>query len=187
MPLSNNNKKIVLSSVQAGGSAAAMLAPASLAGPIGLAVAGAVVGLMALFNRKGGRQKIAATEIVKRLEPLLKDNRDGYLSGPRTAASQEVALANYDAAWQWLRSEQNCGNPKLGDPGRRCISERARGGRWRWPARYRDPIANDDAAGGSVADAGGQIAAELEQLSAQTGISPGAMLGGGLLLIGALI
>lgn len=188
MPLSPTNKKIVLSSVQAGGSAAAMLAPASLAGPIGLAVAGAVVGLMALFSRKRGKQKIAATEIVDKLEPLLKDNRDGYLNGPRTPASQEVALANFDAALAWLESPEACGNAELGDAGRRCISERVRGGRWQWPARYRDPIANDTpVAAAPAAEIKQQLGHDFEQLAAQTGLPPAALIGGGLLLMGALL
>lgn len=116
---------------------------------IGAAVAAVTFGLSRIFRR--GAQKRAATQIVDELEPLLKQNLEGYLSGPRTVESQRQALQNFDAAWQYLTSSRGCGNPDLGDAGRRCISERARGGRWDWWAAYRDPIANDTARSASQA------------------------------------
>ena len=110
---------------------------------IGAAVAGVSLGLMMLFNRKGPQQKVASTAIVDDLEPLLKNNVEAYFSGPRTRSSQAAALQNFDDAWAWLSSAEACGNPALGNPGKACLADRARGGKWDWFSRYRDPLAED--------------------------------------------
>lgn len=110
---------------------------------IGAAVAGVTLGLQLLFNRKGPQQKVASTKIVDELEPLLKNNVEAYISGPRTRSNQAAALQNFDDAWAWLSSAEACGNPSLGNPGKACLSDRARGGQWDWFARYRDPISED--------------------------------------------
>lgn len=129
------------------GFAAPAIAAGSAGGPVGLAVGLAVTGvtfaLQAIFARKGPRQRVASTSIVNDLEPQLQANLDGYFSGPRTPESQAAALANFDAAWQFLVSSQACGSPDLGNPGRACIADRSRGGRWDWASYYRDPIAAD--------------------------------------------
>jgi hypothetical protein len=134
-----------------GTSSIAATAWGALAIPIiGAAVAGATIGLMLLFSRKGPRQKVATTEIVNKVEPLLQDNLRGYLEGPRTVESQRQALENFTAAWQYVLD--HCGIPEMGEPGQRCISERQQGGSapWcptstgcDWFTLYRDPIAND--------------------------------------------
>ena len=108
---------------------------------IGPIIAGVTFGLSKLLGRKGPRQKVATTLIVDKVEPLLKQNLDGYMSGPRNASSQQQALANFDAGWTYV--VDRCMIPEMGDPGRRCVEERQAGGRWDWFARYRDPIAND--------------------------------------------
>lgn len=127
--------------VSTGASVATWLAPASAAGPIGLAAAGVAIALSLIFSRKGPQQKVASTRIVDDLEPILSENRDGYLNNPqRTEADRLAALANFDEAWRYLTSESACGAPQLGEPGRRCISDRAPGGQWDWWRRYRDPI-----------------------------------------------
>lgn len=110
---------------------------------IGAAVAGVTIGLQLIFNRKGPKQKVASTKIVDELEPLLKNNVEAYMSGPRTRSSQAAALQNFDDAWAWLISDQACGSQALGNPGKACIADRTRGGQWDWFVRYRDPIAND--------------------------------------------
>jgi len=110
---------------------------------IGAAVAGVTLGLQLLFSRKGPKQKRITTQIVNELEPHLKANLEAYFSGPRTKASQAAALKNFDDAWAWLTSAEACGNPELGNPGKACIADRSRGGRWDCFAYYRDPIAND--------------------------------------------
>jgi len=121
------------------GSSSVWLAAAG--GPIGLAVAGVTIALIALFSRKKPGQKRATTAIVNDVEPHLKANLQGYLNGPRTTASQQQALANFDAGWQYV--VQNCETPQMGDPGKWCVEDRQPGGKWDWFALYRDPIAND--------------------------------------------
>lgn len=110
---------------------------------IGAAVAGVALGLTLIFNRKGPQQKVASTKIVDELEPLLKNNVEAYLTGPRTRSSQAAALQNFDSAWAYLISAEACGNTALGNPGKACIADRTQGGKWDWFARYRDPIAQD--------------------------------------------
>lgn len=137
--------------------ASAGLISASAAGPIGAAIAGIGLAISALIANSGcGPTCVLATNIVNQLEPKLEQNRDAYLSAsPRTASMQAAALANFDSAWAWLTSAQACGSPELGDAGKRCISDRARGGKWDWFAYYRDPIADDP---GVVSDSGLNVA-----------------------------
>ena len=125
-----------------GGSVAAFLVPAAI--PIvGIAVAGIGLAIAAIFARKGPQQKVKSTSIVNDLETQLKANVAAYMSGPRTVSSQRAALANFDAAWAYVKSSNGCGSPDLGNPGIACIQDRSRGGRWPWEVYYRDPIAND--------------------------------------------
>jgi len=115
--------------------------PVGIAISAGIAAVSMVIGL--ILRRKGPKQKVAATKIVDQLEAALKQNLAEYRSSPRTIVDQQAALANFDSAWAWLTSSEGCGNPELGEPGRRCISDRQRGGQWDWFAYYRDPIAQD--------------------------------------------
>lgn len=133
---------IVTTGAAAAGSAiAAHLIGAAAAGPIGAGIALLGAGIAALIANSGcGPTCVLATRIVDQLEPQLRANRDTFLSGPRTLANQRAALANFDLAMQWLRSGEACGAAELGDAGRRCISDRDRGGKWDWYAYYRDPI-----------------------------------------------
>lgn len=111
---------------------------------IGAAIAGVMIALTLLFNRKGPKQKVATTQIVDAVEPKLAENRDAYLALPvHYQSAQTAALANFDAGWQYVVSQ--CNIPEMGDPGQRCTSDRQRGGQWDWFAYYRDPIANDTA------------------------------------------
>lgn len=114
---------------------------------IGAVVAGVVLALTALFSRKGPKQKVATTEIVNKVEPLLQQNLEGYMAGPRTASSQAQALENFKAGWQYV--VDNCDVPVMGNPGQECVKDRQRGGEWDWFSYYFDPIANDP---GVVAD-----------------------------------
>lgn len=108
---------------------------------IGPVIAGVTIGLSMLFARKGPKQKVATTQIVDAVEPKLKENLAGYLAGPRTVSSQAQAIANFDAAWAYV--QEKCEIPEMGDPGKRCVSDRQRGGKWDWFSYYRDPISND--------------------------------------------
>lgn len=143
--------QIALKTVSSAGTIAAGTAPlwtqAAWAVPvIGGAVAAVALALTAWFNRKGPKQKVATTEIVEKLANaqgtgIMQQNLQAYMAGPHTVSSQAQALANFDAAWQWLL--ENCGAPEMGDPGERCISERQRGGMYDMAKDNRDPIAND--------------------------------------------
>src|SRR5688572_27155804 len=92
------------------GSAAGSIAPAGLssavAGAAGIStsaatamigggVAAVVLGITAWLNRAGPKQKVATTKMVDEVEPLLKQNVQEYLNGPRTPESQAVALKNF--------------------------------------------------------------------------------------------
>lgn len=105
---------------------------------VGAGVAAAMIAISILSRR--GKQRIAATELVNQLEPILRQNLEGFLAGPRTRESQTAALQVFDDAMSWLQSANACGNPDLGGAGRACISDRDRGGLWDWYAYYRDPI-----------------------------------------------
>lgn len=140
---------------------AATLTPALAAGAVGAAIAGAYALYALLRNVFSGCGPtcVIASQVADRVESILRQNRDDYLAGPRTPETQQAALANFDYAWSKLVAA--CSDPQLGDAGRRCISERQRGGSapWcpsgtgcDWFILYRDPIANDPAAQSAAGD-----------------------------------
>ena len=108
-----------------------------------LAVSGAIAGvqlaMQLLRNRRGPQQKLRASQFADEAERLLQQNLHAFQLAPQTLVNQRAALETFDGAWDELRSL--CSDPDLGDPGRRCVSERDRGGRWDWFALYREPIA----------------------------------------------
>jgi hypothetical protein len=170
------------------GIAAAIAAPgalsfAALAVPIIGGVA-AVAGLVYAWSQRRGAQKVAATQIVDEGETYLKQNLAAYQAGSHTAADQATAVATFDAIWGQVR--QACGDPQLGDAGRRCVQERQSGGVWDWFAAYRTPIASDvpSAAGGSPFAPNALAANILAQASA---IDPRWLLLGALVLAGVVL
>lgn len=191
---SQTTQQIAQSSVAIGGSVASMLVPASFVPVVGIAIVGIGLALSVLFNRKGGKQKLAATDYANQAEDLLKQNLAAYfeLPAPRSTANQEAALANFDMAWQQLISPQFCGDPNLGNAGKRCISERQRGGTapWcptgtgcDWFTLYRDPIALDPAQ--SANDSAQQAFSSLfdsDDSSVAQYLIPAALVGLALLL-----
>ena len=149
-------------SAAAAGGAGTAIAGASLASPIiGVAVAAITLALVAIFSRKGPKQKTESTQIVESVIKNLQDNLAAYQSGPHTVSSQAQALANFDAGWAYLVSADGCGNSELGTPGARCIFERkpvgsctqaeadaaneplSDCGKYSMSRDLRDPIAND--------------------------------------------
>ena len=129
---------------------------------VGIGVAAVVIALAIIKNSGCGQTCIIAANDANQVEPMLQANLEGYFSGPRTVASQQAALANFDQIWNLLASA--CSNPALGNAGKRCISDRqagacvwkqtaagaksfpgvpAAGDCWNWFSGYRDPIAND--------------------------------------------
>lgn len=164
---------------------------ASVAVPvIGVAVAGITMAITAIFNRKGPKQKVATTQIVNAVAPKFEENLKAYQAGPHTVSSQAQALANFDALWQYI--VDNCGQPEMGDPGKRCISERQRGGKFDAFVPYRDPIANDTAVvPDPVLDKNGNVVnVTKDPVTGQTIVSAFTGTGGGsgtLLLMGGLL
>lgn len=161
-----------------GGAVAGGLTLGSAAGAGWAAIAIPIVGpaltavTLALLAKRAdnARDKVAATRIVDSIEPYLADNRDAYLSGPRNRTAQAYALDNFDAAWGDVVAA--CSDPNLGDPGRRCISERQRGGRWDWFALYRDPIAADTPGPDPVLTAGGVVGGIFNPITDAVNASP---------------
>jgi hypothetical protein len=148
----------------------ALAVSGSLAGPIGAAVAGALALGMALYKEfQGcGQTCIAASQIADRVEPILRQNLDNYLSAPvHYYSMQQAALNNFDFAWAAL--SKACSNAQLQEAGQRCIADRQAGAChyrtspggwsggtytapgqdgsgqtcWNWWVGYRSPIADD--------------------------------------------
>jgi hypothetical protein len=131
-----------VAAVGASGAVTAGTAMAAAIPIIGVAIAGVMIALTLIFNRKGPKQKVATTEIVNKVEPLLKENLDAYMALPvHYQSAQTAALANFDAGWQYV--VQSCNIPEMGAPGVRCTADRQPGGQWDWFSYYHDPIASD--------------------------------------------
>jgi hypothetical protein len=199
-------ERLILSSPQLAGAGIgiAALAGSSAAKAAIPFVGPALVGVSIAFSlwkaRKGPYQKVATTQIVNEAEPILQDNLKAYFEGPRTTETQAWALANFDDIWNQI--EQLCGDPAMGEPGRRCIAERRRGGvaPWcpsgsgcDWFILYRDPIANDP---GVKPAAPPPAASAIERLFTGGEAAPGAdaqpsllwpVLGAGLIAAAVLL
>lgn len=124
------NTPVIATSLGLSASTAALIA-----GPI---IGGIAIALMAWLNRKGPQQKVATTQIVNEAEPILEQNRDAFLAGPKTAADKEFAVAVFNKVWGEV--VELCSDPQMGNPGKACIADRQRGGRWDWASYYLDPI-----------------------------------------------
>lgn len=169
----------------------------AMAGPIGAAIGAGVAAITILIMkfRQTGQQKVAATNIVNKVEPMLQQNRDAYLASNHTQSEQAQSMANFNTLWAIVVSK--CSDPALGDAGRRCISERQEGGQapWgkNWFQMYLDPIRNDpqvnpdpnvvtDPATGNLTKTGTGF------LEPESGVIPGVsnmalLIGGGLVLL----
>jgi len=162
------------------GAASAGLLSGSVAGPIGLAIAGVGIALSMLFSRRGPQQKIETTAIVNEAEPILRDNRDLYLAGPRDEISYQAALDNFD--YTWGQVVKLCSDPKEGEPGQRCVTDRQRGSTkgYDWFALYRDPIAHAEPV--SVADT---VSSFFDSGTTPFGswVIPAALIGAGVLFL----
>jgi hypothetical protein len=142
----------------------------ALTGPIGAAIGGLVAmgSLIANMFQGCGQTCIVASNDANKIEPLLQQNLEAYLSAPvRTHSMQAAALNNFDTIWNALRTA--CSDPSLGAAGKNCIVDRQSGAChykttpggwqgtqyvypgsngsgtscWNWFVGYRDPIAND--------------------------------------------
>lgn len=114
--------------------------PLAVAAPIiasGLTTVGSLI--WGSINQRGARKE-ATTQIVNTYEPYLQQNLDAWASSGKTISEQAYALQNFDDVWNQVKAE--CGQG-YGDPGRWCVDDRKRGGKFDWFRRYRDPIEND--------------------------------------------
>ncbi len=187
---------VAASAISGGGSFLGMTTAAVAIPVIGAVVAGVTLALVALFSRKGPKQKVATTQIVNKVEPLLQENLAGYMAGPRTVSSQAQAIENFKAGWQYV--VDNCDVPVMGNPGQECVRDRQRGGEWPWEEYYLDPIVNDpgviaDPPAGStvVRAADGTVtvtppAGLLDTATGGAGI-PASLLLGGVAIVAALM
>lgn len=150
-----------------------------VAGPI---IGGIAMGVIMWLNRKGPKQKVASTQIVNEAEPLLAQNRDMFLAGEKSNEAKEYALAVFNQVWAAVVA--SCSDSSLGNPGKACISDRQRGGKWDWFSYYYDPIANTETKPSSTVQAQ-SIASSVDGLFAPAlGSNWEQLLGGGLVLLG---
>lgn len=155
----------------AGSNAAAIAGTVGVAVPVvGAAIAGIAIAVTAWLNRMGPKQKRWTSQIADEATAQLQQVKSIYFSTPYSPANQAAALGAVD---QLLRAIQDgCGQTQMGEPGRRCISERlVRGGSAPWCPTgtgcdyftvYRDPIANDARAAEYVAQAQAQVQAQTQ-------------------------
>jgi hypothetical protein len=115
-------------------------------------IAGAIVAvgtlIYSLFHAATARrfaQENRASATVNQAAAYLAQNLAAWNSSNKSFGNQAAALKNFDDAWNNIL--QICSDPQMGDPGKRCISERQRGGIYDLFTPFRDPIANDPQAG----------------------------------------
>lgn len=128
----------------ASGVSTGLAVAAAAGGPIGAAVGAAIFGLSALFGGIFGTSKIGiekqrGTQLVNEAEPLLVANVQKYQASQHTIADQTDALAYFDSVWAQVVAGCQQNSPDRNE----CYTDRQRGGKFDWFARYRDPIAKD--------------------------------------------
>jgi hypothetical protein len=165
---------------------AAIMGASAAAGPVGLAIGAAIVGVTALISSifgKGNQRASAATERINYAEDLAKKNLEAYMASPHTQVNQAAALQNFDDIWAWIVSQDGCGDQDLKSAGEACISERSPGGKYDYRAWYRDPIAN-----APLTDEPGASSTTAESvLSSVTGGGMGWLLLAGLAVVGVVM
>lgn len=150
--LGDGTTSIVGTVASVGGTAASIAGAAAGAGLLSLGLAtsfvpfvGPVLALGAVIfsifhNSKSAQEKVQTTQVVNQIEPYMKQNVAAWQASDKSCSNQQAALANFDTLWQQVVTQ--CG--QVGDdPGKNCVSDRTRGGKWDWYSYYRDPIAND--------------------------------------------
>jgi hypothetical protein len=168
-----------------------------------MAIAGAALEFLGAMGVGSGcgQKCVLSTAYANRAETLFRQNCDAYfgIPAPRTVTQQKEALTIFDAIW--LDLEQQCGVASLGDPGKRCITDRQAGACewkqtadspwpggpgvgecWNWFNAYRDPIANDPVVPDTVASSVSSAAVSLESA---LGVSSSSIVP--ILLVAALV
>lgn len=131
-------------SAAAGGSGLILgLAPALAVPVIGAAIAGVTLAVTMFLNRNSTyfAQAKATTGIVNDAEVLMKQNLSAWNNSDKYKSEQNQALDNFTTIWNEVI--QACSSPNYGGPGKACVADRSRGGRWDWFSYYYDPILND--------------------------------------------
>lgn len=135
-------------------------------------IAGAVIAVGVLIysflhNSLGLQQDAQTTAVVNQAAVLMQQNLDAWNASTKSYSTQTAALAQFDSLWAQVI--KFCGQVSEGSPGQRCISERQRGGKYDFFAYYRDPIANDPAAGTPDRAAAAAAAAAAQAAAQSTG------------------
>jgi hypothetical protein len=190
-----------------------------IGGPWGAAAAAliAVGSLIAGMFKGCGSSCVIASNDANKIEPLLQQNVQAYLSATvHTASLQAAALNNFDTVWSALTTA--CSDPSLGAAGQRCISDRQQGSCayktspggwqngqyvspgangsgstcWNWFVGYRDPIANDptvvpDPAPSATANPVSSVAAGIDSLVSGSGFNLSSLLLPAALVGGVLL
>lgn len=110
------------------GSLSALAAGGSIAGPVGLAITGAITLAVVIYNTfKGcGATCTQATSYANQAAAILQQNLTNYLSSPvRYASFQAASLNNFDTVWAAL--VQACETAQLAQAGVNCVQDRAQG------------------------------------------------------------
>ena len=194
------------------GTGAQLLAAAPFTPPpagVILAVAGAALEFLGAMGVGSGcgQTCVLSTQYANQAGALLDQLMESYFGypAPRTVTQQQEALTVFDAIWTDLT--QQCGVASLGDPGKRCITDRqagsckwkalppkwpgepATGECWNWFNAYRDPIANDPVVADTVASTASSTASSvsdtLTTLESDLGISSSSAVP--LLLVAGLV
>ncbi len=84
--------------------------------------------------------KNVATDVANRTELKLRQNRDAYFAGPRTAERKEEALRRYEEIWAEFTGPDGCGSSALREYGQRCINERTQNAAHDWAVWYLHPV-----------------------------------------------
>lgn len=146
------NASVGTASAIVGANTTAIAATLGVSVPIvGIAIAGIVMAVSLWLNRMGPKQKRWTTQIADEATAQLQNVKSIYFANPYNPANQVAALGAVDQLLQAI--QDGCGQSQMGEPGKRCISERlVRGGSAPWCptgtgcdylTEYRDPIAND--------------------------------------------
>lgn len=151
-----------------------------LVGPIIGLVA---LGISALLSDPNGPLKVATTHIVDAIKPYLEQNlaaaqqQASANGGCLTSGEQAAAIGVFNTLWQ--KVVDNCSNPQYGDPGKVCISDRQRGGKWDWFSYYYDPIMSIPVCPDPVSSATKVVSNAVASLSS---VNPLYLAGGAALL-----
>lgn len=137
-----------LATVQAASSAGLITLSTTLAAAIPVAGAVVALGLVAfnlLHDSRAAQQKVETTNVVNRAEAVMKANLAAWNGSAKSFATQAACVKVFNDAWAAI--ENFCSQASEGNPGKRCVSERQRGGQYDYFANYLDPIAKDPHAG----------------------------------------